>query len=255
MPHIIRFTAALGAFALTALPTTADAQDTSTQSTAGRVTVVPGARYQAGSMTRAILGSGWRDVWATPVSAPVLDLETYAGGLKFKERGGGFHSLVLHLQEEDGWKEYRFRSVEKFPKLPPTFQGTLAGKIWQDQVSILFPGAPLLVPPILKSIGALHVTPELYVMEDSPRLGVQRDSVKGMLGTMELKGQEAPDDKPGFAGSTKIQGTEKFMESIAESRENRLALRTRQAARSARPSLEASSSRRRASLAAFPSPA
>ena len=173
-------------------------------------------------MTRAILGSGWRDVWATPVSAPVLDLETYAGGLKFKERGGGFHSLVLHLQEEDGWKEYRFRSVEKFPKLPPTFQGTLAGKIWQDQVSILFPGAPLLVPPILKSIGALHVTPELYVMEDSPRLGVQRDSVKGMLGTMELKGQEAPDDKPGFAGSTKIQGTEKFMESIAESRENRL---------------------------------
>ena len=169
-----------------------------------------------------MLGSGWRDVWTTPVSAPVLDLDTYAGGLKFLERGGGFHSLVLHLQEADGWKEYRFRSVQKFPKFPEAFQGTLAGKVWKDQVSILFHGAPLLVPPIMESVGLLHVKPELYVMEDSPILKEQRDSVAGMLGTMELKGQEAPDDKPGFGGSSKITGTEKFMENIAEGREHRL---------------------------------
>jgi hypothetical protein len=186
------------------------------------VTVIPGAEYDAGSFTRALLGNGWRDVWTTPVKAPVLDMETYGGGLKFKERGGGFHSLVLHLQEQDGWREYRFRSVDKFPKVPPTFEGTTIGRIWKDQVSILFPAAPLMVPPLLEALDVLHVKPQLYVMGDSPRLEGQRDSVVGLLGTMELKGQEAPDDKPGFGGSSKITGTEKFFENIEESRAHRL---------------------------------
>ena len=187
-----------------------------------RVTLVPGQQYEAGAMQRALFGDGWRDVWVTPVSAPVLDMESFAGGLKFVKRGGGFHSYVLHLQEDDGWKEYRFRSVQKFPQLPDQFKGTLVGKVWQDQVSILFPAAPLMVPPLLDAIGVLHVKPELYVMGDSPRLDVERDSVRGMLGTMELKGSEAPDDKAGFAGSEKVKGTENFMEDIAESRAHRL---------------------------------
>jgi hypothetical protein len=215
-------TASLVLIALAQIAAAQQPASSATKGTKDRATAVPGAQYQAGPFTRALLGNGWRDVWTTPVQAPVLHLESYAGGLKLKERGGGFHSLVLHLQEENGWKEYRFRSVEKFPQLPPAFQGTLAGRIWEDQVSILFPAAPLMVPPLLQSIGVLHVKPELYVMGDSPRLEGQRDSVMGMLGTMELKGQEAPDDKPGFGGSTKITGTEKFIETITESRENRL---------------------------------
>src|SRR5687768_7000471 len=132
----------------------------------GLVTITPGPQYEAGGFTRALLGSGWRDLWTTPVQSPVLDLSSYAGGLKLKERGGGFQSLVLHLEEEKGWREYRFRSVDKFPMqgMPPAIKGTLVGRFFQDQVSTLFPAAPLLVEPLLASIGVLHVPVDLYVM-------------------------------------------------------------------------------------------
>ena len=192
---------------------------------------VPGPQYEAGSFQRTLFGNGWRDVWTTPVAAPVLDIATYGGGLEFDEIGGGFHSRVLHLKEDDGWREYRFRSVDKYPTLPEAFRGTALGRVWEDQVSILFPGAPLLVPPLLQAVGLLHVDPALYVMGDSPRLGEGREMFAGMLGTMELKGQEAPDDKPGFGGSSKIKGTENFLEDVNESRENRLDERELLAAR------------------------
>ena len=192
--------------------------------TTGLVTVTAGTHYSAGDFTRAILGSGWRDLWTTPIQAPVLDLATHVGGLKLEERGGNFQSIVLHLDEENGWREYRFRSVDKFPMqgMPEAVRGTAVGRIFEDQVSFLLPGAPVLVHPLLESIGVLHVKSEMYVMGDSPRLEQQRDTVAGMLGTFELKGEEAPDDKPGFAGSRAIKSTENFFEDLAESREHRL---------------------------------
>lgn len=187
-----------------------------------KTTAVAGS-YKAGPITRALLGNNWRDVWVTPVAVPTLDIDTWNGGLQFKERGGGNQSMVLHLQAKDDWREYRFRSVNKFPGQGyPAFRGTAFGSLIQDQVSAYFPAAPLMVPPLLRSIGALTVDPALYVLGDSKELGVVRDTVVGMLGTFELKAEEAPDDKPGFAGATKIKGTEGFLEDLASSREHRL---------------------------------
>ena len=71
--------------------------------------------YAVDGFKRTLLGAGWRDVWVTPVSVPSLGLDTYAGGLEVLERGGGYQSITLHLKEKSGWKEYRFRSVNKFP--------------------------------------------------------------------------------------------------------------------------------------------
>jgi hypothetical protein len=167
-----------------------------------------------------VFGGGWREVWTTPIAVPSLQLSTYEGGLKLLERGGGYQSITLHLQEEKGWKEYRFRSVNKFPAmtLPSALRETFAGRVIQDQVSALFPGAPLMVPPFLDAVKALHVNPTLYRLADDPRLGVYRDTMAGMLGTIELKGDEAPDDKPGFAGSEKIEDTEDFFEDLRSKR-------------------------------------
>jgi hypothetical protein len=212
---------------LLALVRVVDAQGrptTTPDRTTGLVTVTPGAHYEAGEFARVFLGSGWRDLWTTPVSAPVLHMETHAGGLKLEKRGGNFQSIVLHLDEENGWREYRFRSVEKFPMqgMPEALHGTAVGRIFEDQVSFLLPGAPTLVHPLLRAVGVLHVTSDLYVMGDSPRLEQLRDTVAGMLGTFELKGEEGPDDSPGFAGSRAIKSTENFFEDLLESREHRL---------------------------------
>ena len=186
-------------------------------------TAVAGQYYAVDGFKRTLLGAGWRDVWVTPISVPSLNLDTYAGGLKLLERGGGYQTITLHLQEASGWKEYRFRSVNKFPgmTLPGAFHESAVGRIIQDQVSALFPGAPLMVPPLLDAIKALHVDPELYRLADNPRLGVYRDTMAGTLGTMELKANEAPDDKPGFAGSTKVADSEDFFKELRSSRANR----------------------------------
>src|SRR4051812_10513215 len=138
---------------------------------AARATVVPGPSYAAGPLKRAILGEGWRDLWTTPVSAPLFDIDTFAGGLKVDKRGGGFQTITLHLSQQNGWQEYRFRSVDKYPKnrLPPSLAGTLAGEIIQDQQASLFPAAPLIVPPFIAAVGGLHVPADLYVMPDNPK--------------------------------------------------------------------------------------
>jgi hypothetical protein len=202
----------------TAAPGTKDTKDTI-------VRVVPGPDYQAGPFSRRVRGDGWRDVWLTPVDAPVLDLDAFSGGLKLVQRGGNMQSITMHLQEENGWREYRFRSVDKDPvqHLPWAVRDAgAAAAVLRDQTSAMFPAAPLLVPPFMDAIGALSITPTLYVMPNDARLGVYRDSVGGMLGMMELKGQEAPKDRPGFAGSRKIKGTENFLDDLEKSRAHRL---------------------------------
>jgi hypothetical protein len=171
-----------------------------------------------------LLGSGWRDLWVTPVTAPIFDPSTFAGGLTFDKRGGGRQSLTVHFTEEDGWRHHVFRSVDKFVSqgMPPELAGTALGAIIADEISTLLPAAPLLVAPLLEAIGALHPSPKLYVMGDSPRLGAVRDTVAGMLGTVELKPTEAPNDQPGFGGSRAIKDTEGFLEDIASNRAHRV---------------------------------
>src|ERR1700688_2820225 len=42
-------------------------------------TLAPGPRYEAGWLTRVLLGAQWRDLWTTPVEVPVLDLRSFDG--------------------------------------------------------------------------------------------------------------------------------------------------------------------------------
>ncbi|HUF13895.1 MAG TPA: BamA/TamA family outer membrane protein [Longimicrobiales bacterium] len=188
------------------------------------VTVVPGPQYRASGFARLFLGDGWRELWLTPVDVPVFDMDGYAGGVRWVRRGGGFQSITLHLEEKDGWRGYLFRSVDKFPlqPMPEEIRTAQAGDILEDQVSTLFPAAGLIVPPLMEAVGVLHVDAELYVMPDDPRLEVYQDTFAGMLGTVELKPQEAPGDEPGFAGFRKIKGTDNFLDDLNDSREHRL---------------------------------
>lgn len=187
-------------------------------------TVVPGPGYDAGWLARKFLGDGWRDVWVIPVSVPVFDMGTFAGGLKVESRGGGNQTRSLHFVERNGWREYLFRSVDKFPvgqAMPSDIRGTPVGDVIQDQVSSLFPAGALMIPPFLEAIGILHVKPQLYVMPDDPRLGEHRREFAGLLGTVELSPQEGPNDAAGFGGSKKILNADKFLEEVGSKRENR----------------------------------
>ncbi len=209
--------------AIFAIPAGARAQAASSTPSSGSVIVTPGQEYEAGPFKRLILGPGWRELWVTPINTPVLDLSKYAGGLKADAPGGGNQTKTLHFKEQSGWRDYLFRSVNKDPvgqAMPKELRGTPVGDIVQDQVSNLFPAGALLVPPFLEAIGALHVKPQIFVMPDDPALGKFQKEFAGMLGTIELNPQEAPDEQPGFAGSRSILNGDKFLELVEASREN-----------------------------------
>src|SRR5260370_9791507 len=95
-------------------------------------TVTPGAQYQAGWLSRVFLGSQWRDVWTTPVSAPVLDLKTFDGGIRLVRRGGGLQTKNFRI-ENAGGNDWVFPSIDKGPKriLDPDTANSAVGTIIQ----------------------------------------------------------------------------------------------------------------------------
>src|SRR5713101_3797070 len=72
------------------------------QSSDRAVVVAPGAHYRAGWLHRLLLGSHYRDLWATPIAVPVLDLSRFAGGLTPSRCGGGRETRSVRFLAGDG---------------------------------------------------------------------------------------------------------------------------------------------------------
>ena len=151
-------------------------------------TRAPGPHYEAGWFARFFLGAQWRDMWTTPIEVPVLDLETFDGGLQPERRGGGQQTTSFRLQSGNG-HTWSFRSVDKDPSrmLDPETRESALGDLVRDLTSTVHPGAALVVAPLLEAAGVLHATPRLAVMPDDPRLGEFRPTFAGMLGLLEQR--------------------------------------------------------------------
>jgi len=149
------------------------------------VTVAPGARYRAGGLYSFFLGAHWREAWTTPIEVPVLDLETFDGGLQPDRLGGGLETKNLHFKSGHG-RTWAFRSVDKDPTrvLDPDTRESLIGELFQDETSSAHPCGALVLPPLLEAAGVLHATPQLAVLPDDPRLGEFRN-LAGTLGLLE----------------------------------------------------------------------
>jgi hypothetical protein len=187
------------------------------------VRAAPGPRYAAGAVHRFLFGSGWRDVWVIPITLPVLDLGAFAGGLQPESQGGNVQSKTLHFVDASG-HGWVFRSVDKYPSEKiASVSGTPVGELIQDQISAQHPAAPLIVPKLLDAIGILSAEPRLYVMPDDARLGEFRATFAGMIGALEPKPKEGPDDTPGSYGSRKIVDTEELFDELEKSSANAVA--------------------------------
>lgn len=187
------------------------------------VTIVPGARYHAGGFHRFLFGGNHRDAWETPVRVAVLDLDTFAGGLTPTEVGGGMQTSSLHLENPEG-REFVFRSVDKdlTTIVPEDLRGSLVHRLFQDEVSSMYPLGGLVVGSLLDATGIPHVNPSLRIMPDDPRLGEFRERFAGMLGLIEERPDEGPDDTPGFRNARKIVGTDELFERLNEDPEHQV---------------------------------
>ncbi|HEU5219021.1 MAG TPA: BamA/TamA family outer membrane protein [Gemmatimonadales bacterium] len=210
------------AFALLALSATAGgAQPAPSRVGPDSVTLAPGLRYQAGGFHRFLLGHTYRDLWATPITVPVLDLRRYAGGLRPQKRGGGNQTKSLRFTTPDG-SEYVFRLVDKDKvTVPSGFEHTIVEGMARDQVSASHPAAAIVSGPLLDAAGVLHVTPVLAAMPDDSLLGEFREDFAGKLGMIE-RYPNKPDSAPGFAGAAEIIDSDKLIDQLNKDASRRI---------------------------------
>jgi len=185
------------------------------------VSVQAETAYERGGFWRMLFGDEWRDVWSAQITVPVLDLGFYAGGLKpFK--AGGNQSKTLRLHGADG-RTYVFRSTAKSTQkvVPDDLRNTPVGAVIQDQTAAFHPTCHLAVAVLQDAVGLLNAPPTLVFMPDDPRLGEYRGAFANMLGQIEERPDEAENGAT-FANAEKITGTDKLLERLDESMEDRL---------------------------------
>ena len=175
------------------------------------VMVVPvGAQFQAGGVHRLLLGSHYRDLWTTPISVPVLDLATFAGGLEPLKVGGGMQTKSLRFRGADG-REYVFRSLIKDPtqRLPAELRPTIAGRISRDQVSAIYPAGPLVAAVLLEAVGVLHSKPVMVALPRDRSLAAFGPEFPGAVGFVEERPTSEADSLP---NGRRVIGTRKLLE-------------------------------------------
>jgi hypothetical protein len=168
-------------------------------------TVAVGPRYGAGSVRRWLWGNGYRDLYTTRVTLPVLNLRTFASGLTPIARVGAGETGALALKGNDG-HDYTFRPVVKESKelVPVDLHETLTRRLLIDQMPAAHPAGPVVAAGLLEAAGVLHNTPRLVVMPDDPLLGEFRPAFADVVGQIEEWSGSS-----GFAGSTEtIDGAE-----------------------------------------------
>ncbi len=183
--------------------------------------ITPGPEYQAGWLHRTLFGDLWRDAWATPITVPVLDFDTFAGGLTPLRRGGGFQTQSLRLMGADG-VQYKFRSLNKDPSkvLDPELRESVVADVLQDLISTANPVSALVTVPILNAVNVLNAEPVLVVLPDDERLGEFREEFGGLAGTLEIHPDEGDETAESFANANKVGGTFKMFKKLEEENDN-----------------------------------
>jgi hypothetical protein len=206
--------AALGV-AATAQSSVLRAQDT--------VQVTAGKEYETSGRHRWWFGDGYRDLWATPFEAPVLDLAREAGGLEPVKQVGGLQTPGLAMSGADG-RSYTFRSLAKEPErlLPVEWRQSWPAKMIRDATSATHPGAALMLPVLAEAAGIPHTQPRLVVLPDDPRLGTFRQAFANKLGTFEEYPTAGSGTHGGFGGATEIISTSELWERWLKGPENRI---------------------------------
>lgn len=177
----------------------------SAQTTPDSVTVAIEPAYdKVSGLHRLIFGESYRRLWATRVKMRVFHLSKEKGGLKILQRGGGFQTKSLRLEDATG-QEWVIRTIQKYPErvLPATLRKTIAATIIQDQISAEHPFSAVVVPPLAKALNIPHANPEVVFVPDDPAFGEYRADFANQVFLFE---EREPLDAKKTDNTTKAQG-------------------------------------------------
>ncbi len=127
--------------------------------------VIAGPEYDRPKSFQKLWGINRRKEWTTPVSVPVLWLDSVYGGLQPYKVGGGNETRSLRLRSAQG-KEFALRSINKSRQdvVPPVMKNTFVEEIIKDGISMSHPYAALALTYMEEKAGIYHTIPLLVYL-------------------------------------------------------------------------------------------
>ena len=164
---------------------------------------------EAGGLQKFLLGEHYRDLYLANYDFPVIDLDTFMGGLTPIKRGGGNQTNSLRLRDTAG-HQYVLRDLTKDVTrlLPfPFNKMKLAEFVATDNFLSTHPFAPVVIPPMAEAINIYHTNPRFVYVPKQPRLGVNNDIFGGSVYLFEERPGGSWEGKQQFGGSDKLVST------------------------------------------------
>ena len=181
-------------------------------------------KYKASASKEFFWGKHYRKEWGTIVRFPVLDMNTFKGGLTPDKMGGGHQSKSLRVIAGDG-KEYVLRTVEKdlTPLVPENLRGTMLHRQANDQLSMVHPYGAMIIASLSKKLGIFHMNPEIFFVPNTEALKEFRDTIGGKLCYFEERPTGKGWEKDPIANyADEIKNTEDILENFAKSTKYRM---------------------------------
>lgn len=185
--------------------------------------IAAGPKYKKSSFYQSLWGTNYRKEWTTPVTLPVLKLDTAKGGMISYEEGGSHQSKSLHIKFA-GDKEYALRSVNKSlsPIIPEIFKHTFIERIANDEISMSHPYGALAVPIMAKSAGIPHSNPEYFYLPQQSSLDTLNKEYAGKVFLLEQRAKGDWSNADNLLNFTKFINSDDLMEKIYEDNDNQV---------------------------------
>jgi hypothetical protein len=178
------------------------------------VRVAAGAHYaRRGWWWQRLWGAHYRQLWATPVSAPVLRLG--AAGLWPLQVGGSFQTNTLRLRTADG-RVFVLRSVDKdlSRSVSVGWLDRLVGPVLRDQTCAAPPYGAYVAAALAQAARVYHTNPRLVYLLPDTTLGRFKSRFRPALYLLEERPARNQAHAPSFGGARLVTGSAQMLRTV-----------------------------------------
>ena len=178
-------------------------------------TISAGPQYKKSAYYKFLWGHNYRKEWTTPITLPVIWLDTLRGGLLSYEDGGSNQSNSLKIITK-GDKNYALRSVDKTldKVIPKIFQGTFVSAVVNDLISMSNPYGALAVPALAKAVNVKHTNPVYYYLPKQAVLDTLNEKYAGKVYLLEQRPKGDWSESDNLGNFSEFMDTEEMFPKI-----------------------------------------
>jgi len=145
-------------------------------------------RYEGNFIKRTMQGENYREAWSTPITVPVVFLDTLLGGMTIIKEGGGTQTQSLKVESSSGIL-YSLRGINKDPSSHvPEIAKTLGlSNIIIDGNSGQHPYGAVAAAGLAGEVDVLHTNPRPLFLPKQEKLGDLNEKYGNKLYLLEYE--------------------------------------------------------------------